>query len=72
MEKNNDQLMEEENSLNHLEVKILDAQKNIYNEKVSNRIQFHPFTYFYYIAEGFGKLSIESEIIEVNAGDLIS
>lgn len=71
MEKNNDQLMEEENSLNHLEVKILDAQKNIYNEKVSNRIQFHPFTYFYYIAEGFGKLSIESEIIEVNAGDLI-
>lgn len=71
MEKNNDQLIEEENSLNHLEVKILDAQKNIYNEKVSNRIQFHPFTYFYYIAEGFGKLSIESEIIEVNAGDLI-
>ena len=49
MEKNNDQIIEEENNIDHLEVKILDAQKNTYDEKVSNRIQFHPFTYFYYI-----------------------
>ena len=71
MENNNDQILEEENSLNNLDVKILDAQKNTYNQKVSNRIQFHPFTYFYYLAEGFGKLSIESEMVEVHAGDLI-
>ena len=71
MEKNNDQIIEEENNIDHLEVKILDAQKNTYDEKVSNRIQFHPFTYFYYIQEGFGKLSIESESIDVYAGDLI-
>ena len=31
MEKNNDQILEEENSLNNLEVKILDAQKNTYD-----------------------------------------
>lgn len=71
MENNNDQILEEENSLNNLDVKILDAQKNTYNQKVSNRIQFHPFTYFYYLAEGFGKLSIESDMVEVHAGDLI-
>ncbi|WP_311481622.1 AraC family transcriptional regulator [uncultured Anaerococcus sp.] len=71
MEKNNDQILEEENSLNHLDVKILDAQKNVYDRKISSRIQFHPFTYFYYLAEGFGKLSIESDSIEVNAGDLV-
>lgn len=71
MEKNNDQILEEENSLNNLEVKILDAQKNTYDEKVSSRIQFHPFTYFYYLEEGFGKLSIESEMIDIHAGDLI-
>lgn len=71
MENNNDQILEEENSLNNLDVKILDAQKNTYNQKVSNRIQFHPFTYFYYLAEGLGKLSIESEMVEVHAGDLI-
>ena len=71
MEINNDQIIEEENNIDHLEVKILDAQKNTYDEKVSNRIQFHPFTYFYYIQEGFGKLSIESESIDVYAGDLI-
>ena len=71
MEKNDDQIIEEENNIDHLEVKILDAQKNTYDEKVSNRIQFHPFTYFYYIQEGFGKLSIESESIDVCAGDLI-
>lgn len=71
MEKDNDQIIEEENNIDHLEVKILDAQKNTYDEKVSNRIQFHPFTYFYYIQECFGKLSIESESIDVYAGDLI-
>ncbi|MEQ0487630.1 AraC family transcriptional regulator [Anaerococcus murdochii] len=71
MENNNDQILEEENSLNNLDVKILDAQKNTFDQKVSSRIQFHPFTYFYYLAEGFGKLSIESEMVEVHAGDLI-
>lgn len=71
MENNNDQILEEENSLNNLDVKILDAQKNTYDQKVSSRIQFHPFTYFYYLAEGYGKLSIESEMVEVHAGDLI-
>lgn len=71
MENNNNQILEEDNSLNTLEVKILYAQKNNYTNKISSRIQFHPFTYFYYLAEGFGKLSIESEIIEVYAGDLI-
>lgn len=71
MKKNNDQILEEENSLNNLEVKILDAQKNTYDEKALTRIQFHPFTYFYYLEEGFGKLSIESEMIDVHAGDLI-
>lgn len=71
MEKNNEQIIEEENSLNNLEIKILDAQKNINDSKISSRIQFHPFTYFYYLDEGFGKLTIENDNIEVNAGDLI-
>lgn len=71
MEKNNEQIIEEENSLNNLEIKILDAQKNINDSKISSRIQFHPFTYFYYLDEGFGRLTIENENIEVNAGDLI-
>ncbi len=71
MEKDNEQIVEEENSLNNLDVKILDSQKNIYDENISSRIQFHPFTYFYYLAEGCGKLSIESELVDVNAGDLV-
>lgn len=71
MEKNNEQIIEEENSLNNLEIKILDAQKNINDSKISSRIQFHPFTYFYYLDEGFGRLTIENDNIEVNAGDLI-
>lgn len=71
MEKNNEQIIEEENNLNNLEIKILDAQKNINDSKISSRIQFHPFTYFYYLDEGFGRLTIENDNIEVNAGDLI-
>ncbi|KGF03240.1 AraC family transcriptional regulator [Anaerococcus lactolyticus] len=71
MEKNNEQIIEEENSLNNLEIKILDAQKNINDSKISSRIQFHPFTYFYYLDEGFGRLTIENDNIEVNTGDLI-
>lgn len=71
MEKNNERIIEEENSLNNLEIKILDAQKNINDSKISSRIQIHPFTYFYYLDEGFGRLTIENDNIEVNAGDLI-
>lgn len=71
MEKDNEQIIEENNSLNSLEIKILDTQRNTLDEKILSRIQFHPFTYFYYLEEGFGNLSIESESIEVNAGDLI-
>lgn len=62
---------EENTNLSHIELKILDVQNNKLSKKISNRIQFHPFTYFYYLAEGYGKLSIESELIDVNAGDLI-
>lgn len=68
---NAEDIREENTNLSHIELKILDVQKNKLSKKVSNRIQFHPFTYFYYLAEGYGKLSIESELIDVNAGDLI-
>lgn len=60
-----------DNEPTNLAVKILDAQKNTLNKTYNSRIQFHPFTYFYYHLEGSGKCSIENKILNFNEGDLI-
>lgn len=68
---NNQPLLQNDNSTNNIDIRILDAQENSLAKNAASRIQFHPFTYFYYLAEGYGKLSIESEVIDFNAGDLV-
>ena len=68
---NNQPLLQNDNSINNIDIRILDAQENSLAKNAASRIQFHPFTYFYYLAEGYGKLSIESEVIDFNAGDLV-
>ena len=68
---NNQPLLQNDNSTNNIDIRILDAQENSLAKNEASRIQFHPFTYFYYLAEGYGKLSIESEVIDFNAGDLV-
>ena len=44
--------IEQENDISNVDIKILDAQKNNYNRNYSSRIQFHPFTYFYFVKFG--------------------
>ena len=63
--------LEQNKDLLNVEIKVIDAQKHNFNRNYSSRIQFHPFTYFYYIVEGNGKLSIENELIDVNDNDLV-
>lgn len=40
MEKDNDQIIEEENNIDHLEVKILDAQKTLTMKKFQTEFNF--------------------------------
>ncbi|WP_297281230.1 AraC family transcriptional regulator [uncultured Anaerococcus sp.] len=63
--------IEQDSDLLNVEIKVIDAQKHNFNRNYSSRIQFHPFTYFYYIVEGNGKLSIENELIDVKDNDLV-
>lgn len=60
-----------DNEPTNISLKILDAQKNILDKAHNSRIQFHPFTYFYYHLQGSGRYSIESKVIDFNEGDLI-
>ena len=69
-ENKNDKILKNEDRLERIDIKILDSQKNMLTKATPTRIQFHPFTYFYYLEEGYGKLSIESEIIDFYAGDI--
>lgn len=63
--------IDRENDISDLGIKVLDSQKFIFNKNYSSRIQFHPFTYFYFLINGEGKLSIENESIDVRQNDLI-
>lgn len=63
--------LEQENDISNVDIKVLDAQKNTYNRNYSSRIQFHPFTYFYFVRQGFGKLSVENETLSVHQNDII-
>ncbi len=63
--------IDRENDISDLGIKVLDSQKFIFNKNYSSRIQFHPFTYFYFLINGEGKLSIENEAIDVRQNDLI-
>ncbi|WP_296112066.1 AraC family transcriptional regulator [uncultured Anaerococcus sp.] len=71
MENNTENIIEEDIELKYLDVSLLDAKSKTYDTKISNKIQFHPFAYFYYLADGHGRVSIEGEEIGVNAGDLL-
>ena len=63
--------LEQENDVSDIEIKVLDAQRHIFSRNYSSRIQFHPFTYFYYVVSGYGRLSIENENIDVKENDLV-
>ena len=63
--------IDQENDLLDVQIKVLDAKKYNFNRNYSSRIQFHPFTYFYYIVKGNGKLSIENEIVDIKDSDLV-
>ncbi|MDO5048240.1 MAG: AraC family transcriptional regulator [Anaerococcus sp.] len=54
-----------------LEVKILDSKETILTKDKTSRIQFHPFIYFYFIAEGSGTFFIENDSIKVRQNDLV-
>lgn len=63
--------LEKDNKLSELNIKVLDAQKYKINKDYSSRIQFHPFTYFYFVVDGEARLAIESESINIKKDDLI-
>lgn len=71
MDTSNTNDIDRENDISDLGIKVLDSQKFIFNKNYSSRIQFHPFTYFYFLKNGKGKLSIENEAIDVRQNDLI-
>ena len=67
----NESDIERKNDTSDLGIKVLDSQRLVFNKNYSSRIQFHPFTYFYFLINGKGKLSIENESIDVKKNDLI-
>lgn len=71
MEKNNLRDMHQENDISNVDIKVLDAQRNNYSRNYSSRIQFHPVTYIYFVKEGFGKLSVENEAINIHQNDIL-
>jgi len=71
MDSTNFRDLEQEDDFLDIEIKVLDAQKHNFSRNYSSRIQFHPFTYFYYIIQGNGKLSIENETVDVKDNDLV-
>lgn len=50
---------------------VLYAKKNSTSNKMNSRIHFHPFTEFYYILDGSGKISIEDKMIDVKKDDFL-
>lgn len=71
MNKFNIEDIDRDKDISDIGIKVLDAQKFNFNKNYSSRIQFHPFTYFYYVVSGSGKLSIENESIDVKSNDLV-
>ena len=71
MNKFNIEDIDRDKDISVIGIKVLDAQKFNFNKNYSSRIQFHPFTYFYYVVSGSGKLSIENESIDVKSNDLV-
>ena len=63
--------LEQENDVSDVDIRVLDARRNIFARNYSSRIQFHPFTYFYFVVKGHGRLSIENDKILVKENDLI-
>ena len=71
MENINENILESSIFKDDIEIKILDANESFLTNANSSRIQFHPFIYFYFIAEGSGTFFIESESIKIKKDDLI-
>lgn len=71
MENINENILESSIFKDDLEIKILDANESFLTNTNSSRIQFHPFIYFYFIAEGSGTFFIESESIKIKKNDLV-
>jgi AraC-like DNA-binding protein/mannose-6-phosphate isomerase-like protein (cupin superfamily) len=68
--------IEEENNINEAEtfnvnLKVLYAKKNSFDDSSNTRIHFHPFTEFYYIVNGEGTFSIEDKVVDVKKDDFL-
>lgn len=55
----------------NLNLKVLYAKKNYFDNRLNSRIHFHPFTEFYYITGGEGRISIEDKGINVKKDDFL-
>lgn len=54
-----------------IEIKVLDARESLITNAKNTRIQFHPFIYFYFMAEGSGTFFIENDAIKIKKNDLV-
>ena len=52
--------IDRENDISDLGIKVLDSQKFIFNKNYSSRIQFHPFTYFYFLINDEGNFLLKT------------
>lgn len=71
MDSTSESILESSLFKDDIDIKVLDARENIITNGKNSRIQFNPFIYFYFLAEGSGTFFIESDAVKINKNDLV-
>lgn len=71
MDSTSESILESSLFKDDIDIKVLDARENIITNGRNSRIQFNPFIYFYFLAEGSGTFFIESDAIKIQKNDLV-
>lgn len=71
MDSTSESILESSLFKDDIDIKVLDARENIITNGKNSRIQFNPFIYFYFLAEGSGTFFIESDAVKIKKNDLV-
>lgn len=71
MDSTSESILESSLFKDDIDIKVLDARENIITNGKNSRIQFNPFIYFYFLAEGGGTFFIESDAVKIKKNDLV-
>lgn len=71
MDSTSESILESSLFKDDIDIKVLVARENIITNGKNSRIQFNPFIYFYFLAEGSGTFFIESDAVKIKKNDLV-